>query len=66
MLFRSRGRKIKRIAVAVGAATEAGLMLKDKLAAEFGVEPAFSHVGPVVGVHTGPGTIGAAIEFIPN
>jgi len=62
----ARGRKVKRIAIAVGAATEAGLQLKDKLQAEFGVVPAFSHVGPVVGVHTGPGTVGAAVEFIPQ
>lgn len=62
----AQGRKVKRIAIAVGAATEAGLQLKDKLQAEFGVDPAFSHVGPVVGVHTGPGTVGAAIEFIPK
>lgn len=62
----SRGRKVKRIGVAVGAATEAGLHLQASLKEAFGVEPTFGLVGPVIGVHTGPGTVGAAIEFIPN
>lgn len=59
----SKGRKAKRIGVAVGAATEAGLRLKELMQAEFGIEPTFGQVGPVIGVHTGPGTVGVAIEF---
>ena len=62
----SKGRKAKRICVAVGAADEAGQYLKTKLQQTFGVEPVISQVGPVVGVHTGPGTVGAAIEFFPQ
>ncbi len=61
----SKGRKAKRVCVAVGAADEAGQHLKLGLHKAFGVEPSVSQVGPVVGVHTGPGTVGAAIEFIP-
>jgi len=62
----SKGRKAKRVCVAVGAADEAGQYLKTKLHQVFGVDVSVSHVGPVVGVHTGPGTVGAAIEFFPQ
>lgn len=62
----AKGRKAKRVAVAAGAATEAGLYLKDQLEKTFGVEASFSQVGPVIGVHTGPGTVGACIEFYPK
>jgi len=62
----SRGRRAKRIGVAVGAADEAGQYLKVQLEKAFGVEASFSKVGPVVGVHTGPGTVGAAVEFWPK
>jgi len=62
----AHGRKVKRIGIAVGAATEAGLHLKEKMQAEFGVEPSFGQVGPVIGVHTGPGTVGAAVEYYPK
>lgn len=62
----SKGRRAKRVCVAVGAADEAGQYLKGNLARAFGVEPSISQVGPVVGVHTGPGTVGAAIEFFPH
>ncbi|MBT9177047.1 MAG: DegV domain-containing protein [Firmicutes bacterium] len=62
----SKGRRAKRVCVAVGAADEAGQHLKAQLERTFGVEPSVSQVGPVVGVHTGPGTVGAAIEFFPK
>jgi DegV family protein with EDD domain len=62
----SKGRKAKRACVGVGAADEAGQCLRAKLQQIFGVEVSVSHVGPVVGVHTGPGTVGAAIEFFPQ
>lgn len=62
----SKGRKARRIGVAVGAATEAGQYLKGQLEQTFGVEASFSHVGPVIGVHTGPGTVGACVEFFPK
>ena len=62
----AQGRRVKRMAVGVGAAEEAGQILKGELAKAFGIEPALSHVGPVVGVHTGPGTVGAAVEYYPR
>ncbi|MBT9134569.1 MAG: DegV domain-containing protein [Firmicutes bacterium] len=62
----SKGRRAKRVCVAVGAADEAGQHLKGLLERAFGIEPSVSQVGPVVGVHTGPGTVGAAIEFFPK
>jgi len=62
----SQGRRVKRVSVGVGAADEAGQVLVGELTKAFGVEPALSHVGPVVGVHTGPGTVGAAVEYYPR
>jgi len=62
----AQGRRVKRMAVGAGAAEEAGQILKGELAKAFGIEPALSHVGPVVGVHTGPGTVGAAVEYYPR
>lgn len=59
----AKGRKAVNMAVAHGAAHEAGLKLKEMLENTFNVNASFTQVGPVIGVHTGPGTIGAAIQF---
>ncbi|MBS3938455.1 MAG: DegV family protein [Peptococcaceae bacterium] len=62
----SKGRRIKRLAIGVGAADEAGQALKAELKKAFGLEPSLSYVTPVIGVHTGPGTVGAAVEYYPS
>lgn len=60
----SRGRKIIRLAVAHGAAYEAAVSLKAELEKAFQIPVTMlTQVGPVIGVHTGPGTIGAAIQY---
>ncbi|MCR3923299.1 MAG: DegV family protein [Firmicutes bacterium] len=57
-------RKIKTVAVAHGAALEAAHKLKDALESAFNVPATiFTHVSAVIGVHTGPGTVGAAVEY---
>lgn len=60
----ARGRKHIQFAVAHGAAYQAGMYLKEALENAF-QKPAtmFTQVGPVIGVHTGPGTIGAAMHY---
>ncbi len=58
------GRNIKSIAVAHGAAIEAANKLKTKLENAFEAKVTyFIHVGSVIGVHTGPGTVGVAVLF---
>jgi len=60
----SKGRKAKKFSVAHGAALQAGQYLKDAMENAFQMPAAlFTQVGPVIGVHTGPGTIGAAIQY---
>ncbi len=60
----SGGRKFVRLGVAHGAATEAGHFLKEAMENAFQIPASiFTQVGPVIGVHTGPGTIGAAVQF---
>ncbi len=55
---------VKRIVVAHGAAQKAAELLTDKIRQAFGREPDLTvQVGPVIGVHTGPGTVGAAMLF---
>ena len=56
-------RKAVQIIVAEGVALESAKYFKALMEAEFGVEVALCSVGPVIGVHTGPGTIGAAVVF---
>jgi DegV family protein with EDD domain len=59
----ARGRKATQVVVAEGMAEQSALYLK-KLAEEaFGIDVALCKVGPVIGVHTGPGTVGAAVVF---
>lgn len=60
----ANGRQVKRIAVAHGAALDAAQMLVKMLEQNFGQKiELFTQVGPVIGVHTGPGTIGACVTF---
>lgn len=60
----SKGRKRIRLAVSHGSAEQVGLQLKEALEDAFQLKTTlFSQVGPVIGVHTGPGAIGAAIQF---
>lgn len=60
----AQGRKHIKLVVAHGAALQAGKNLKDALEKAFQIKASvFTQVGPVIGVHTGPGTVGAAIQF---
>jgi DegV family protein with EDD domain len=60
----SRGRKFIRLGVAHGSAPEAGHYLKEAMENAFQIPASiFTQVGPVIGVHTGPGTIGAAVQY---
>lgn len=64
-LFQSltAGKTVKRMSVAHGAAMQTAdrlaTMMKETFKLDIGV---FTQVGPVIGVHTGPGTIGACIQ----
>lgn len=58
------GRQAAALAVAHGCAQEAGNKLKARLEGLFGIKASmFTSVGPVIGVHTGPGTVGAAVLY---
>lgn len=58
------GRKVKTLAVAHGAAPEAAAKLRAMIEDRFQVQTSlFAQVGPVIGVHTGPGTVGASLVF---
>lgn len=60
----AKGRKPIRLVVAHGAAHKAGMYLKEALEYAFQLQTTvFTQVGPVIGVHTGPGTVGAAIQY---
>jgi DegV family protein with EDD domain len=60
----AEGKEVKRLAVAHGMASEAMERLKDDLERAFKINASMVvEVGPVIGVHTGPGTVGAAISF---
>lgn len=57
-------RKPAAFFVAHGAASQAAHSLRTSLEETFKLKAAaFTQVGPVIGVHTGPGTVGAAILF---
>ncbi|MFA6809037.1 MAG: DegV family protein [Eubacteriales bacterium] len=59
-----KGRKNITFAVAHGAAQQAGMYFKEMMENAFQMEASvFTQVGPVIGVHTGPGVIGAAVQF---
>lgn len=60
----AKGRAVRELAIAHGAAQDAGKRLQEMLEAAFSVKASlFTQVGPVIGVHTGPGTIGASVVF---
>ncbi len=60
----ARGRKIRTLAVAHGAAPDAADKLRILLEHTFQTKVTFfTQVGAVIGVHTGPGTVGAAVQF---
>lgn len=60
----SKGRNPVRFAVAHGAAFQAGAYLKEAMENAFQMPAAiFAQVGPVIGVHAGPGTVGAAMAY---
>ena len=60
----AKGRKAVSLVVAHGSAHEAAVRLKERLENLFNIEAdMFTKVGPVIGVHTGPGTVGAAVVF---
>ena len=60
----AKGRKIKTLAVAHGAALDAADKLRIALEQTFKIKVSyFTEVGAVIGVHTGPGTVGAAVQF---
>ncbi|HHV35713.1 MAG TPA: DegV family protein [Syntrophomonadaceae bacterium] len=60
----ARGRKRIQLAVAHGDAFPAGQYLREALENASDLKTAiFTQVGPVIGVHTGPGTVGAAIQY---
>ncbi|NLZ92473.1 MAG: DegV family protein [Firmicutes bacterium] len=57
-------RKVKALAIAHGAAQEAANKLKSALETTFGISASFfTQVSAVIGVHTGPGTVGAAVYY---
>lgn len=60
----AKGRKAIRLVIVHGAALQAGIYLRDTLEKALHLPTtAFTQVGPVIGVHTGPGTVGAAVQF---
>lgn len=60
----SKGRKPIGLVIVHGAAQQAGLYIRETLENAFQLQStAFTQVGPVIGVHTGPGTVGAAVQF---
>ncbi|MCW3490337.1 DegV family protein [Dethiobacter alkaliphilus] len=57
-------RSVKSLAIAHGDALDAANKLKTIMETTFGVPATiFTQVSAVIGVHTGPGTVGAAMEF---
>ncbi len=60
---KTSAQKIKRIAVAHGEGLQAAEYLGKILSAQLSKKiDIFTQVGPIIGVHTGPGTVGAAIQ----
>jgi len=60
----AQGRKYAQLAVAHRAAYQAGMYLKEALENALQIKTSiFTQVGPVIGAHTGPGTVGAAVQF---
>ena len=60
----AQGRKKVSLAVGHGGALQAGKYLQEALENALQIKTSlFAQVGPVIGVHTGPGTVGAAVQF---
>lgn len=59
----AKNRRHIRLAVAHGAAHQASHFLKEALENTFQLPATMTQVGPVIGVHTGPGTVGAAVQY---
>jgi len=60
----AKGRKAVKMAIAHGAASQAAAGLKEALENAFQIPASIvTQVGPVIGVHTGPGTLGAAFQY---
>ena len=60
----AQGRKKVSLAVGHGGALQAGKYLQEALQNALQIKTSlFAQVGPVIGVHTGPGTVGAAVQF---
>jgi len=60
----AKGRRAVELAIAHGSALEAASKLKSRLENLLNIETSmFTKVGPVIGVHTGPGTVGAAVMY---
>ena len=60
----AQGRKKVSLAVGHGGALQAGEYLQEALENALQIKTSlFAQVGPVIGVHTGPGTVGAAVQF---
>ncbi len=60
----AHGRSPKKVAIANGKGAESAQELKKLLVEQFDLDPIIdSSVGPVIGVHTGPGTVGAAVLY---
>ncbi|NLK00322.1 MAG: DegV family protein, partial [Clostridia bacterium] len=60
----SGGRRVASLAVAHGSSHNVAEKFKASLEKIFNMEASvFAKVGPVIGVHTGPGTIGAAVLY---
>jgi DegV family protein with EDD domain len=58
------GKKQIRLAIGHGAAEQEALDFKEALEDALQLKASvFTQVGPVIGTHTGPGTLGAAIQF---
>ncbi|ACB84488.1 DegV family protein [Natranaerobius thermophilus] len=56
-----------KLAIAHGQGKEGADFLKEVLDEKFGIEAdIYTTIGPVIGVHTGPGTSGAAVMFSPE
>ncbi|MFP4457510.1 MAG: DegV family protein [Clostridia bacterium] len=60
----SEGKTVKSLAIGHGMAKEAAEKLRDNLESALNIKASMvSEVGPVIGVHTGPGALGASIRF---
>lgn len=60
----AEGRKKVHLVVGHGAGLQAAKYLQEALENALQIKTGlFTQVGPVIGVHTGPGTVGAAVQF---